>query len=348
MRAFYIVGAVIVVAVIYTYFLMADQPQSRLPTAAELETVDVGNTAGSKADTLNASVAEVDAEPAHSTSPKPETTHPNSGKSIDDDWCIANTELAENDFRLAQEQKREWDLVRGDLSLAFVKANPDAPNAEYLQPYAELSRDDLIVHAKNDDKYALLVLSQRDDIDTKDKERAAKQLVILGHTSKALSYLIVREMSQAQVAFQKADAVVPEVKKHVANMLSYVKYGLTRKDPSALLTYMMFVERHHKDQLGFNPESVLNEEELTRIDSHTQKFVDMLDSRRAKRYLQPIQEVEIPAIAKPAYDYKLAYAHYLYGKYLTHSRTIKTINPEATERSSCVEKILSHVGRTNK
>ena len=133
MRAFYIVGAVIVVAIIYTYFLMADQPHSSLPTSTELEAVDADSTEGSKADTLNASVAEIDAEPAHSTSPQPETTHPNSGKSIDDDWCIANTELAENDFRLAQEQKREWDLVRGDLSLVFVKANPDAPNAEYLQ-----------------------------------------------------------------------------------------------------------------------------------------------------------------------------------------------------------------------
>ena len=348
MRAFYIVGTAIVVAAVGTCFFMADQPQSSLPTSADLKAVDADSTAGSKADTHNASVAEIDAEPAKSTSPQPETTHPQNGKSIDDDWCIANTELAENDFRLAQEQKREWDLARGDLSLAFVEANPEAPNAEYLQPYIELSRDDLIAHAQNDDKHALLLLSQRHDIDSKDRERAAKQLVVLGHTSKALSYLIVREMSQAQVAFQKADAVVPEVKKHIANILSFVKYGLTRKDPAALLTYLMFVERHRKGQLGFDPESVLSDEELSRIDAHTQKLVDMLDSRRAKRYLQPIQEVEIPAIAAHDYDYELALAHHLYDTYLTNSRTIEVLYPEATERSPCVETILSHVGSAAK
>lgn len=348
MRVFFIIGTAIVVAGVCTYFLIEDQPTSSFPTATELEAVDADSTAGNKADTLSGTTAEIDATAINLTTPQSETTRSDSGKSIDEEWCIADKELTESDFRLAQEQKREWDLARGDISLAFVEANPDAPNAEYIQPYAELSRDDLVAHAKNDDKYALLVLAQRHDIETKDRERAAKQLVVLGNTSKALSYLIVREMSQAQVAFQKADAVVPELKKHIANTLSYVKYGLTRKDPSALLTYLMFVERHHKGHLGFNPESVLNEEELTRIDSHTQKLVDMLDSRRAKRYLQPIQDVELPAIAQPAYNYKLAYAHYLYGKYLTHSRTIKTIYPEATERSHCVETILSQVGSTNK
>jgi hypothetical protein len=347
-RAFYIVGTAIVIAAVCAYFFMAEQPQSSLPTSANLKAVDADSTAGSKADTHNASVAEIDAEPAKSTSPQPETTHPNSEKSIDDDWCIANTELADSDFQLAQEQKREWDLARGDISLAFVEANPDAPNAEYIQPYAELSRDDLIAHAKNDDKYALLVLAQRPDIDSKDRERAAKQLVILGQTSQALSYLIIREISQAQVAYQKENAVVTEVKKHVANILSYVKYGLTRKDPTALLTYLLFVKQHHEGQFAFDPESVLSDEELSRIDSHTQKLTDMLDSRRAKRYLPPIQEVEIPAIAYHDYDYELARAHHLYDTYLTNSRTIKALYPEVTERSPCVETILSQVSRANK
>ena len=348
MRAFYIVGTAIVIAAVCAYFFMAEQPQSSLPTSANLKAVDADSTAGSKADTHNASVAEIDAEPAKSTSPQPETTHPNSEKSIDDDWCIANTELADSDFQLAQEQKREWDLARGDISLVVVKANPDAPNAEYIQPYAEISRDDLIAHAKNDDKYALLVLAQRPDINSKDRERAAKQLVILGQTSQPLSLLIIRELSQAQVAYQKADAVVPEVKKHVANTLSYVKYGLTRKDPTALLTYLLFVKQHHEGQFAFDPESVLSDEELSRIDSHTQKLTDMLDSRRAKRYLPPILEVEIPAIAYHDYDYELARAHHLYDTYLTNSRTIKALYPEATERSPCVETILSQVSRANK
>lgn len=348
MRAFYIVGTAIVVAAVGTYFFMADQPQSSLPTSTDLKTFDADSTAGSKADTHNTSVAEIDAEPAKSTTPQPETTHPNSGKSIDDDWCIADTELADSDFQLAQEQKREWDLARGDISLVVVKANPDAPNADYIQPYIELSKDDLIAHAKNDDKYALLVLAQRPDIDSKDRERAAKQLVILGQTSQALSFLIIREISQAQVAYQKADAVVPEVKKHVANILSYVKYGLTRKDPSALFTYLMFVQQHQVGQFAFDPESVLSDEELSRIDSHTQKLTDMLDSRRAKRYLPAIQDVEIPAIAYHDYDHELARAHYLFDTYLTNSRTVKALYPQVTERSPCVETILSHVGSAAK
>ena len=348
MRALYIVGTAVVIAAVGSYFFMADQPQSSLPTETKLEAIDADSTAGYKANTLNASTADFDTEPANSTSPQPDTTHAQNGKNINDDWCIANTELADSDFLLAQEQKREWDLARGDINLTVVKANPDAPNADYIQPYIELSKDDLIAHAKNDDKYALLVLAQRPDIDAKDRERAAKQLVILGQTSQALSFLIIREISQAQVAYQKENAVVTEVKKHIANTLSYVKYGLTRKDPTALLTYLLFVKQHHEDQFAFDPESVLSDEELSRIDSHTQKLTDMLDSRRAKRYLPPIQEVEIPAIAYHDYDYELARAHHLYDTYLTNSRTIKALYPEATERSPCVETILSHVGSTNK
>ncbi len=353
-RAFYIVGTAIVIAAVGTYFFMADQPQSNLPNETELETVHADSTAVGKSNELSTSndVTEdsiaTNADQTNTTALQPETPRTDSRKSINDDWCIANTELADSDFQLAQEQKREWDLARGDINLTVVKANPEAANAEYLQPYVELDKDDLIAHAKHDDKYALLVLAQRPDIDAKDRERAAKQLVILGQTSQALSFLIIREISQAQVAYQKADAVVPEVKKHVANILSYVKYGLTRKDPSALFTYLMFVQQHHEGQFAFDPESVLSDEELSRIDSHTQKLTDMLDSRRAKRYLPPIQDVEIPAIAYHDYDYELARAHYLFDTYLTNSRTVKALYPEVTERSPCVETILSHVSRAAK
>ena len=354
MRAFYIVGTAIVIAAVCAYFFMAGQPQSSLPTETELETVNADSTtlgnsnALSTSSDVTADSIVTNADQAETTMYQPDTNRADSGKKIDDDWCIANTELADSDFQLAQEQKREWDLARGDISLVVVKANPDAPNADYIQPYIELSKDDLIAHAKNDDKYALLVLAQRPYIDSKDRERAAKQLVILGQTSQALSYLIIREISQAQVAYHKENAVVTEVKKHVANILSYVKYGLTRKDPTALLTYLLFVKQHHEGQFVFDPESVLSDEELSRIDSHTQKLTDMLDSRRAKRYLPPIQEVEIPAIAYHDYDYELARAHYLFDTYLTNSRTVKALYPQVTERSPCVETILSQVSRANK
>jgi len=98
-RAFYIVGTAIVIAAVCAYFFMADQPQSSLPTEPESETVHADSTAVGKSDALSTSIdvtadsIVTNADQAETTTYQPDTNRADSGKNINDDWCIANRNL---------------------------------------------------------------------------------------------------------------------------------------------------------------------------------------------------------------------------------------------------------------
>ena len=157
-------------------------------------------------------------------------------------WCEEQSLFDVQERVNISNQLNEWSIQRGEITLPILNSSFENPNAELIAPYIEAPLEDVAFHAKEGNEFALLVLMQRRDTPLPLRLKSAKSLVVSGHTSIALAYLVSMELAAANQKYEQREKLDEEVKNHVLRSLVYVSYGIDKLDASALRAYLTFVK----------------------------------------------------------------------------------------------------------
>lgn len=259
-------------------------------------------------------------------------------------WCIVEGDIEDTEIAKLEKELLEWDVERGDILLPLKDSHFETPNAAFLAPYVELDLQDLIAHARNDDMFALLTIMQRSDVPKKYRDNAARHLAMLGNTSTALSYLVIKEMTLANSLFQKEGEITERVKQHVTNSLAFVSYGLEQLDVTALRSYMIFVKGHKEGNYALDPETVLSKQEMAKVGSAKSQFVNYLNQKREEKYLPAIEEKTFPDIAVRSFESSLAVEYHVFGELLQASKNLENMGYDFENPPECTKRMLQNFG----
>jgi len=229
--------------------------------------------------------------------------------SYDEDWCIAHSDLREEDLAIYQQERDEWLLSRGYATIW----DPNAPalqqddprfypeRNQHLVPYEEMPHDELTEQAFNNDFLALIVLSQRPETHWKEKDKIDSRLVFLGDTTFGLSSFVSEPIYLGISKIKNGESA--QAYELAYKALTFAEYGLIRGDDYAMGMLIQAVEG-----LEDTPESNKLKEIIASIPSDKIKqsalqFMENLNTSRAEHNLPPF---EAGASSKAAQAHQLS------------------------------------------
>ena len=256
-------------------------------------------------------------------------------------WCEEQSLFDVQERVNISNQLNEWAIQRGEITLPILNSSFENPNAELIAPYIEAPLEDVAFHAKEGNEFALLVLMQRRDTPLPLRLKSAKSLVVSGHTSIALAYLVSMELAAANQKYEQREKLDEEVKNHVLRSLVYVSYGIDKLDASGLRAYLTFVKNSEGQSKRLNPEIALSDSEITKVYELKSQFIHSIDMEREKRNLPPVGQSEFPDVALRSFETSLAVEYYNFGVLIEGSRNLKGIGHSFTDKSECLEKLVN-------
>lgn len=206
---------------------------------------------------------------------------------LEDEWCVPHEDLKIEEYHEYLAQLDNWLLDRGHVDLVNRGGIPSEKfqrNKDFIAPYEELAADALIQHANNNDKVALSVLMQREDFGTHQRTQAAKQLLLLGDSSKALSQLMMDELSKLEKLQKEGDSR-QAIRAIFIKSLALARYGLLRYDTTALMTLSSQLPILMPDS---DLASFVRAEDEKLISAVTDKMLTSLNTAREDLNLPPI------------------------------------------------------------
>ncbi|WDE10768.1 hypothetical protein [Thalassomonas haliotis] len=265
------------------------------------------------------------------------------------DWCFRSIDLTEADLQFANQESADWERARGRIY--FNTQDPDGnysdrPSADLIEPYREMSKENLLAQVDNNDRYAMIAALQRFDLSLDVRVDIARKLVIFGDTSLGLLSLYSLELSAASSEYRKKQRVTAKVKWHIKEALMYVFYGVSRYDTSLLADYLMTLDRDEPFNSTLNPDNVLSPQDFDDIKHEVKVFSQMLDKRRERYNLVPIDEIDIPKIAAHDFQTSLGILYEEHGKKLDNLQSLNADTGPNIKRSACVERRLKLYGRS--
>lgn len=239
---------------------------------------------------------------------------------LEDDWCIASSDLQASEYERYQEDLDEWLLARGNISLLSPTRNLDIPeqtrrNGAFIEPYETLPPTTLVQHASNNDLLALGVIAQRDDFPSHVKDKAAKQLLLLGDTSKGLSRLVMNELSQME-PLSDDNSNRQAITNRFIKVMAMVNYGLQRKDTSALQAFLIYAQKPDQLLKGSWPQDFITADNTQTITNVTNKLISDINLTREQVNLPPIEMENTSKIVEMHFQEKLAFLIHHYAKTL--------------------------------
>ncbi|MDP5215256.1 hypothetical protein ORJ66_19545 [Pseudoalteromonas tunicata] len=231
-------------------------------------------------------------------------TGENSGKrmlSYEDNWCINNEDLTENDADYAEEQLKNWRLSRGyakfweggnELANGLDLHSEDFPgeNDELLNPYREADKNTLLRLADNDDMRALTTMINSNDYemyDLRERFEISKKLIVLGDTSTGLINLVIYRLSKAQSAQRTGKDPVGYLK----SALAYIEFGMMRGDAYSLSVLIRKLSGHDSSFSGLDPSKILDNEDFIEINQLARSYFDWANEVRHKKGLPSFEDV---------------------------------------------------------
>ncbi|GHG71288.1 hypothetical protein GCM10010919_22430 [Alishewanella longhuensis] len=183
----------------------------------------------------------------HVESRFPEARAPNVQQKMrfEDDWCIAAVDLDQHEFAYYQRELNDWALTRGQIRLPHPWL-PDLPLDElgqYILPYIDASKAELLSQIRADNEFAMLLALSRDEISLTQRQEIAQRLVTKGHTGNALSHLVIHELIHAEMEYKKQGVINAAIEASLHRIMAYVAYGIEHGDLSASHTYLSFTSR---------------------------------------------------------------------------------------------------------
>lgn len=258
----------------------------------------------------------------------------------DSDWCMAATDLNEQGIAYYQQELEDWNLSRGRIA----PPSPDGyvpDRSQYLVPYMAPSYDELWEQIRVGNEYAMIAALGRRDFDFESQRSIAQQLLIKGHTGVALSHLVLMELSNAEMAYNKTNLINAEIEESIGRAMAYTAYGIKRFDLGAASTYAITVS-----SAGFpaklKPHYVLGKD--NRINDYINELEDYVSKERANQNVPPAAPDERPKAAKHDFESSLAYLSRVYAYELS---ALKGILPATTgamlENSECVQRQVEFI-----
>lgn len=253
------------------------------------------------------------------------------------DWCIAAIDLTQTDNLYYQEQLQDWRLSTGGIT----GANTDQFGNTYLSdssypliPYLEADYDDLWSQISKDNEFAMLAVLNRQDIDMTSQQKIAQQLVVKGHTGKALTYLVNFELVYAGLNYRRAGEINAEVKSNLYRALIYTAYGIEHYDLSAAFSYLNMLSSE-EFPAELKPVNALGDR--NNLSTHLQEFARYIDTMRTNLNLPITADTVIPKAVKHNFDGTLSR---LYLDYDNELIDLKRLLPDTAgtmlARSDCV------------
>ncbi|EWH09812.1 hypothetical protein DS2_11023 [Catenovulum agarivorans DS-2] len=235
-------------------------------------------------------------------------TGPDSGKNTmryEDNWCNAREDLTEQDQIYAAKKMEEWKLIQGERI-----HSSNSNNAEYLKPYIEEDIKTLIQLAKKDDVYALASIIRHPEATSKLSSKAAKRLLILGHSGSALGTLIARELVSAK------HSKGTDNNKYLVSLkraLIYTEFGLMRNNVSNLVMLLSSVQQNQKDRNDGVNLADLQQIDFNEIHESAKALYQRINEYRANMGLDSFEEIDDNKEAEVDNSYKLfAYNNIVY------------------------------------
>jgi len=226
--------------------------------------------------------------------------------SYEDNWCVANEDLLEEEADYAQEQLNEWQLsrgytiFRGGEEKSFMKGVSTlfdefiGVNDEHLDAYRYADKDTLLRLADNDDMIALTTMMRSNSgFDGKTKFYSAKKLLILGDTSFGLRHLVAVYLARAQGA-KRLKKGREHVKGYLKSALAYIEFGMMRKDVSSLNTYLSMSVDYKKRFSNLYLSEYLTELDYIEIKELARTYYKETNEARLEKGLPSFQDIDKP------------------------------------------------------
>lgn len=159
---------------------------------------------------------------------------------FEDDWCIAAIDLDEHEFAYYQRELNDWALARGQIRLPHPWL-PDLPLDElgqYLLPYLDATKTELIDQIRADNEFAMLLALSRRDFSFTQQQRIARRLVTKGHTGNALAHLVLLDLINAEMEYKKLGVINTDIETKLHKVMAYMAYGIEYGDLTATFTYL--------------------------------------------------------------------------------------------------------------
>ncbi|WP_423187309.1 hypothetical protein ACO1PK_03620 [Alishewanella sp. d11] len=263
----------------------------------------------------------------------------------DSDWCIAAKDLNQEDIAYFEQELNDWNISRGRIStpLQFGDEYVHLYNSSQLTaPYMEVSYDAIWQQIQVGNIFAMIAALGRDDFDRDNKRKIAVRLVVQGHTSKPLKYLITVELVKAKMLYEDTNLITPDIEEHLYRALAYTAYGIKYVDLDAAFTYLRIINSS-EFPLKLNPIHALGKN--NRIDEYTLALENYIYKMRTEENITlafPMDEP--PKAARHYFDSRLAS---LYREFGVALNGLKVILPETTgamlEASECVQKQVQFI-----
>lgn len=234
-----------------------------------------------------------------------------------DDWCVSQEDLSEGDQYRANQERQEWLVERGHIWLNETVGNIHIKgiNNEYIAPYQELDLDTLQEFANDNDRMALSTIIQKYHQDAgvtaSQANDAAFRLIILGETAFGLEHVVSNNLNTAaklarEASNNKAVNYDARIKSHLLNALSFVEYGLTRKDTKALTTFLIWAREFEslKEKLKYS--HYISPDDFTQIQRKAADHSLYINALREEMLLPAIDITESSRIEQVQYDEHVA------------------------------------------
>lgn len=265
----------------------------------------------------------------------------------EEDWCIKSIDLNEEDLAFAEQRLNEWKQRTGEIWLNQIEISgtySENRNAELLEPYKELDKEDLLAFAEQNNRHAMLVALQRSDINWSVQTRIANQLLVHGITSMSLIHLINRELAYATVKYEEEQTVSDEIRQRLINVLTYLYYGISQYDASVLVHYVSLTDDDEFSGRSLLPNNILSPEDFDKVRNAVKYMTEKIEEQQIKENLTPSSEKDLPKAALHEFESQLAFLYLNYPQSMENALRIPVKSTPSLEKSKCVNRFMRVYG----
>jgi len=103
----------------------------------------------------------------------------------------------------------------------------------------------------------------------------------------------------------------------------------------------MYIKDKDKYLHGLNPDYVLKDNDLSKIEQRSEYYSAMINKERSAINLPTIEEQEFPHIADIVFEEQLAMAYAEYGHLLDSQRTFSQWNKSFLKKTPCINRLIA-------
>lgn len=256
-------------------------------------------------------------------------------KGYQGDWCIANIELNEGDYRYAQDEIRDWDKAQGKAAVKDPYSSYSderfEPNNSLVESYEALPLEQLKALANTSDKWAMITFVQNQFAGQSNKNDIARKLLVRGAPYFALEQLVIDHLVTAQTVYRQTGDL-EKSRKHVIDALVYAYWGLDNYSVGGLNPYLSITSQ--EPFVTKLPLNILVANSDSDIKARYDKLTNWMQQERDKI---GVQVPEVPRAAKNRFAEYIAINQLLARKQMDFLANLHITESNPITNTPCVK-----------